>query len=422
MTEPNKPLPVFRSRNGQKIFKTTAATVTQLKKAHRAVTVTNVTNKKKSKKHQYDVGPLEKLQLSKQMVEKTVMKEVKFKHEEPKENKCQGFILDKEFISGETNKRSKDGEKIVHGSGHYIDTDNLKNKKNKFGIFKAGDDKLSVLVIKDGLSKDGKKGLVLMEKIHQIVNPNLLKLCCKISGLPMGWKIEHGLSSDDAKKRWGNATMVPEYILQTGRSCKMHYKNKDGDLKCFMMENPVSRMSYYSINEIEKLWNSKEYEIESHLGDYNGDNEDAILAYFEDMKQLYMKYLKYFFSPADREKYGDKKLVDTYFGDLFHFSSNIFTPDSPCACHHDTLPWQPEFPSGITAMASLEKGKDTRRKMGRGDGELCFVHLGCNVQYNFGDVVLMNPKLYHGLLPLKGPRYSLVLYNNRGIVVPDDEA
>ena len=126
------------------------------------------------------------------------------------------------------------------------------------------------------------------------------------------------------------------------------------------------------------------------------------------MKAIYKKNMPYFFSPADRVKYSADEMVDAYFGEKFHFSSNMFNENSPCACHHDTISDQPEFPSGITAMASLKKGETTRRTMRRGDGELCFV------QYNHGDVVLMNPALYHGLLSLtKGPRYSLVLYNNR---------
>lgn len=414
MSQQIQTVPLFRTRNGRKVKVTTRKTVTKLYKAFRSVKVTEITNKKKAQNNPHDTSPLQMLELSNQMIKKCVIKQVQNKTKEPKKNECQGYILDNDFTSGNSNKRSRDGETIAQKCGHYIDMDNLKRKKDKYAIFVEGDNKLSVLVIKSALSVQGKKGLRLMEKIHEIVKPILLKLCCKISGLPMGWRISDALSSDDAKKRWGNVKMEPEYLLQTGRSCKMHYKNKNGDEKCFQIENPVSRMSYYSMDDIDKLWNSNEYKISQYLGEYEGENKKAIFAYFEDMKNIYKKYLPYFFSPEDREKYNAEKMTEAYFGERFHFSSNLFTPNSPCACHHDTIPKQAEFPSGITAMASEKNG--LRRKMGRGDGELCFVHLGCNVQYNFGDVVLMKPSLYHGLLPLKGPRYSLVLYNNRGTI------
>lgn len=72
---------------------------------------------------------LDNLELTKSFIKKTVIKKVNNFPIKISKNKCQGYILDKDFMSGDTKKRSKSGDGVVQGSGHQLDTANLKNGK-----------------------------------------------------------------------------------------------------------------------------------------------------------------------------------------------------------------------------------------------------------------------------------------------------
>lgn len=93
-----------------------------------------------------------------------------------------------------------------------------------------------------------------------------------------------------------------------------------------------------------------------------------------------------------------------YFRDTFHFSSKMFDQNNSRALHHDTTPNQKDFPSGITAMGVDKDENHSHLK--HGEGELCLIELACNVQYNKGDIMLIDPELYLGILPLHGQRFS----------------
>ncbi|GFH59308.1 predicted protein [Chaetoceros tenuissimus] len=338
---------------------------------------------------------------------------------EIKESQAQGLWLDLEFICGVANKKNKK-DNIVHKGGHKLYTHHLcedhwgLKDKSKFIVFKKGEKKVSLIVIKGGLSSKGKQALEYFQKMHMIVNPVLMKLCCKISGWPIAELIKQGFNLAGSKRKYGSENMTPLGFTQSGRSGKNWYLNTDGEEKEFQVENPCSRMSYYKfgdeIEDVKKLWNDEKFGIAQKLGKQWNEVKPLFDAYFDDMKAAYLAHMKYFFEPSARSD--PARMNEVYFGERFHFSSNLFDQNHTCAVHHDTKPLQKGFPSGITAMGLNEDG--TNRFLRQGDGELCFIELGCNVQYNKGDIVLMDPMLYHGLLPLKGPRFSLVLYNNRG--------
>ena len=84
--------------------------------------------------------------------------------------------------------------------------------------------------------------------------------------------------------------MTPLGFVQSGRSGKNYYLNKDGEEREFMVENPCSRLSYYSIGEVKKMWNDEKFKIYEKLGPWD-EVEHLFDAYFRDMKKVYLDHM-----------------------------------------------------------------------------------------------------------------------------------
>lgn len=275
-------------------------------------------------------------------------------------------------------------------------------------------DRLEVVCLHNILSEKAKKGQSYFFELHKL-SPLIIKPQCKFGGYPEEDKIRRGLNDVGARKHHGTLDSDFYDIGVTGRGTKGNYrnkagktKNKNGDLLLRSIDNPVSRSEYgdaskmgtstkNAIRAFELEWEKKK----DLLGTSYKEIEDAVEAFYSEMKCISQEYLPLFVGVK-----GDPShFNETYWDENLRITTNLLNLQNQSAGHFDTKPEQ----DGFFTMLSMQCDKILED-----EGELAFPEMGIRILYNIGDIILMRPDLYHGVLSMKSnsDRFSMAIYNN----------
>ena len=267
-------------------------------------------------------------------------------------------------------------------------------------------DKVEVIVLKDVLSDAAMKGQSFLFQLHDMAPLNI-KPQCKTGALPMANHICRGAKNAEARAFLGTNYCDEFEAIITGRSCSLFYKNKEGKRIHHRIENPCSRTTYGNgktsgkdvMESIQVEWERQDME-QSYT-----EVESFIQQYYNEVKDLCMEFLPYFFEEKLNESQKEE-LVNAFFDERMQLTTNLVNLLHLSGAHVDTTPKTGDFPSIITLQND---------RLLDGEGELAFPGLGFRIQYQNGDVVFMRPLLLHGICAMNTDidRYSTVFYNNK---------
>lgn len=274
-------------------------------------------------------------------------------------------------------------------------------------------DKIEIVCLKNILSQKAQQGQAYFYKLHDLM-PFSMKLECKYGGYPAVNKMRRGLNSRPAREKWGNRRNRVFTVKYSGKACTGNYTSGGKKVK-FMIENPVSRQAYGNGNKdgtstlncvqrFKKVYKQYQAQHPETLTKTLGEIEEEVDCFFKEMKAISKQYLPHFVEDWTPER--ESFINESFWDENLKMTTNMNDTKNQSAAHFDTTPVQ----YGFFTMLTMLCDKDLSR-----EGELAFPGLGMRIQYGSGDVILMRPDLYHGVMSMVTKdlkRYSLVLYNN----------
>jgi hypothetical protein len=304
----------------------------------------------------------------------------------------------------ETMKREMKRDRTIVNK--YRASENPKLTGNSFGISQPGSDRLELLLLRGVLSQDGHVGLLVLATLHILGSVQGWMKSCQAEGKIYPDKLRFALKRPEILTGYGvQVEDIQKIEISTkGGSATCYYYNVHKELKSFQIGVFLARNTFKPRSKATSLEQLKSIATGSGYEDFSF----YIERYFNEVESIFLQYSEWFVKPAtlcairkdEKHKWLDKMFV----------ASNIITDrNSRLANHQDPNSFLPALLACCNPHSKRPWVDEDSEHEWHGGG-LLYTDGSFVLHYSGRDVIMMNGKRQHAVLPLcpkKGARNTI---------------